>query len=133
MKPEIFWLAASATMTALLWLPYVLNRMMNQGLGKTLATPSMGAQPVESEWALRAKRAHSNMVENLVAFTGLVAAAQFAGISNGTTALGAAIFFWARLVYYVVYAAGIPYLRTLTFTAALIGELMIAWQIFAGR
>jgi len=131
MKPEIFWLAATATMTMLMWVPYILNRTARQGLPKALATPSMTAAPVEVEWAQRAKRAHANSVENLVVFVSLVAASQLAGISNSMTALGAAIYFWSRLVYYIVYTAGVPVLRTLSFTAALIGEALIAWQIFA--
>ena len=133
MKPELFWLALTATMTALLWLPYILNRAANGGLLQAFATPKMSAGPVESEWAQRAKRAHANAAENLGVFTALVAVSQFAGVSNSMTALGAAIYFWGRLVHYVVYTAGLPYLRTLSFAAALVGELIIAWQIFFAR
>jgi uncharacterized MAPEG superfamily protein len=133
MKPELFWLALTATMTAFFWLPYILNRAANQGLLQALATPKMSAGPVESEWAQRAKRAHANAAENLGVFTALVAVSQLAGVSNGMTALGASIYFWGRLVHYVVYTAGIPYVRTLSFAAALAGELLIAWQIFFPR
>ena len=131
MKPELFWLALTATMTALFWVPYVLERFVRQGIMGTLATPKLNAEPVPAEWAWRAKRAHTNAIENLAVFVALVAAAQFAGVSNGITALGAALFFWGRLAHYVVYALGIPVARTLAFTVAWIGLLLIAWQIFA--
>jgi uncharacterized MAPEG superfamily protein len=129
MKPELFWLALTATMTALFWVPYVLNRFGRLGIPGTLATPRMDAPAPESEWAQRAKRAHVNATENLAVFTALVAVAQFAGISNGVTATGAALYFWGRLAHYLAYMFGIPYARTLAFTVAWIGMILIAWQV----
>ena len=133
MKPELFWLALTATMTALFWLPYILNRLVRLGLAGALATPKMDAAPIEAEWALRAKRAHYNAVENLVVFTALVAAAQLAGISNQATALGAALYFWGRLGHFFAYTLGIPYVRTLSFTVAWVGVLIIAWQVLVAH
>ena len=75
MKPELYWLALTATMTALFWIPYILNRAMRRGVPGAFLTPLMEAAPVEAEWAQRAKRAHSNAVENLVVFTALIATA----------------------------------------------------------
>jgi uncharacterized MAPEG superfamily protein len=129
MKPELFWLALTATMTALFWIPYVLNRAMMAGLPGALQTPKMAAPSVESEWAQRARRAHANAVENLVVFAALVLTAQLAGVSNSATALAAAVYFWARLGHYVVLTLGIPYLRTLVWTASWIAEMVIAWQV----
>jgi|GEM_PF-46377 len=129
MKPELFWLALTATMTALLFVPYVLNRFARGGVLNAFQTPSMGAAPVESEWALRAKRAHSNAVENLVVFATLALTAQAAGISNHVTAMAAMIYFWGRLVHYVAYSAGIPYLRSLGWAAGLVAQLMVASQL----
>ena len=53
------------------------------------------------------------MIENMVLFTALVLIAAVAGKANATTAMGAMIFFWARLVYAVIYLIGVPWLRTL--------------------
>ena len=52
------------------------------------------------------------MLENMVLFTALVLIAAVANKANATTALGALIFFWARLIYAVIYLLGIPWLRT---------------------
>ncbi|MGH8399738.1 MAG: MAPEG family protein [Gammaproteobacteria bacterium] len=125
MKPEIFWLAATAIMTGLFFLPYVLDRMMVLGIMGTLKNPGDHDKPLHP-WAQRAKRAHYNAVENLVVFAALVAAAQFAGVSTELTAWGCMLYFWARLAHYVVYTLGIPVLRTLCFFAGFIGEVMIA-------
>lgn len=80
-------------------------------------------------WVGRADRAHRNMLENLALFAPLVLVAVAAGRTNGTTALGAEIFFAARLVYAFVYVAGIPYLRTLLWSVSVIGLLLIFSQL----
>jgi uncharacterized MAPEG superfamily protein len=80
-------------------------------------------------WVGRAQRAHRNMIENLVLFAALVLVAHVSGLANATTATGAAVFFYARLVYVPVYIVGIPWLRTLVWTASAVGLLMILSQL----
>jgi uncharacterized MAPEG superfamily protein len=131
MKPELFWLALTATMTALFWVPYILHRAIRLGLAGAMATPKMDAPPIEAEWGQRAKRAHYNAVENLVVFTALITVAQLAGVSNQTTAFAAALYFWTRLGHFLAYTLGIPYVRTLVWTASWVAEMIIAWQVLA--
>lgn len=85
--------------------------------------------PAIGGWAGRAKRAHANMLESLPLFAALVLIAAVAQKANATTALGAALFFWARLAYAVVYVAGIPWLRTGVWFVSVIGMVMIALQL----
>jgi uncharacterized MAPEG superfamily protein len=80
-------------------------------------------------WAGRARRAHLNMIENLVLFAALVLITAISGKANATTAMGAMIFFWARLAYAVIYLIGIPWLRTLLWFVSVIGMVMIVWVI----
>ena len=129
MKPELFWLALTATMTGLFWIPYVLNRTIQAGLLGALQTPQMVAPPVEAEWAQRAKRAHSNAVENLVVFTALIVVAQLAGVSNPTTAFAAALYFWTRLGHFLLLTFGVPYARTLIWAVSWVAQMTIAWQV----
>lgn len=77
----------------------------------------------------RAKRAHLNMVENMVLFAALVLIVAVGGKANAMTATGAMIFFWARLGYAVVYLIGIPWLRTVLWFVSVIGMAIIAWQL----
>ena len=86
--------------------------------------------PEYTGFAGRAKRAHLNMIENMVLFSALVLIAAVAGKANATTAMGAMIFFWARLVYAVIYLLGVPWLRTLAWVVSVIGMIMIALQLF---
>ena len=44
-------------------------------------------------------------------------------------AMGALVFFWARLIYAVIYLLGIPWLRTLAWFVSVIGMVMIALQL----
>lgn len=127
MTPELKYLALTATLTALLWVPYILNLILNNRLSDAVGYP---AAPLKmAQWAERLKKAHYNAVENLVVFGALVLVANAAGISNAATVSAAAVFFWARLVYALIYAAGIPWLRTLSFAVSWGALLCIAWQV----
>ena len=85
--------------------------------------------PELTGWAGRASRAHRNMLENLVLFAALVLVAQDTNSFNATTALGAQLFFWARLVYVPVYVVGLPWIRTGVWLVSLVGILMILRQL----
>jgi len=103
----------------------------NQQVGlPTLAGNRQGLPDIIG-WGGRARRAHLNMIENLVLFAVLVLIAAVAGKANATTALGAAIFFWARLAYAVIYLIGVPWLRTLAWFVSVIGMAMIAWVLLS--
>ena len=82
--------------------------------------------PEATVFAQRARRLQDNMVENMVLFVPLVLVAQAAGVSDAQTAMGAQLFFYARVVHAGIYLVGIPWLRTLAWAAALVGMLMIA-------
>ncbi len=77
----------------------------------------------------RARRAHRNMLENLVLFATLVLIVELAGLSADYTVLGAQIFVIARLIYAVIYVVGVPWLRTAVWAVSVVGMVMIAWPI----
>ena len=82
-----------------------------------------------TNWAGRAERAHSNMLESLVLFAILVLVAQAAGVRNAMTLLGAQLFFWGRVGHAVLYIAGIPWARTAAWVVSVVGLILIAWQL----
>ena len=130
MPTELLYLTLTALMTALLFFPYVLNRSMVWGLSDTVGYPA-NPKPL-SPWAERAKKAHYNAVENLVVFAAVVLVAHALNKSGGAIASAAMVYFWARLVHYLVYTFGIPWLRTLAFLVAWICCLVIIYQILWG-
>ena len=127
MKPEMTLLVWAALLTVVQAVVAAQGAMMQVGL-PTLAGNREGMPEIKG-WAGRAARAHRNMLENLVLFAALVLVAVAAGKTNGTTLMGAQIFFWARLVYAPVYIAGIPWLRTGVWAVSIVGLAMIFLQL----
>ena len=127
MKTEILYLALVTVFTGLLWVPYILDRLAVRGLVDAVGYPE-NPKP-QSAWAQRLMKAHSNAVENLVVFATLVLVANAAGISNSAIAGASAVYFWARLVHALAYTFGVPWIRTLAFTAGFFSQAVVAWQI----
>ncbi len=80
----------------------------------------------------RFERAFRNFLETFVFFLGAVLMANALGKHTASSALGAQLYFWSRLVYLPVYALGIPFLRTVIWAASLIGIGMVMRGIWPG-
>jgi len=74
----------------------------------------------------RISRASNNLKENLPMFAVVVLVAHVSGSADATSALGAQIFFGARVAHALIYTAGIPGLRTLSYAVSLGGIAMVA-------
>ena len=114
LKPELFWLVLTAMMTALIFLPYILNRMKEHGIWPAIYNPQPDVCP-KAAWAERLMRAHANAVENLVVFAPLVLALQLSGMGNATTAGACMVYFFVRLAHILLYTFAVPVLRTVAF------------------
>lgn len=128
MSNEMMSLTWVITLSAVMWVPYIVNTIMVQGLSDAVGYPD-NPRPL-APWAQRMKKAHYNAVENLVMFAALVLMLNALGISNSTTVLACNVYFWARLAHYLVYTVGIPWLRTLSFAVAWVCILALLWQLF---
>jgi uncharacterized MAPEG superfamily protein len=127
MTSELTILLWVTTLTAVSWVPYILNRVMVLGIVDGVGYPA-DPKP-QAPWAQRAQKAHYNAVENLVVFATLVLIANAVNVTNDTTVLACQIYFWARLVHYFVYMFGIPWVRTLAFAAGFLCQLTLVMQI----
>ena len=78
-----------------------------------------------SGFPARTDRAAKNMLENMVLFTALVAAATLGGVADPHVEIGARIFYWARIAYIPIYMIGIPVARTAVWAISVIGMGMI--------
>jgi len=121
---SLIWVVA---LSAVMWVPYILNTIMVRGLVTAMGYPD-DPKPL-APWATRMKAAHYNAVENLVVFATLVLVLNATGISNETTVLACEIYFWARLVHYIVYAAGVPWVRTLSFAVSWVCSVALLVQV----
>jgi len=126
MSPDLYYLLMSTILCFVQML--VAATGANTQVGLPVLAGNREGLPEIVGWAGRARRAHLNMIENLVLFSALVLIAA-AGKANATTAMGAMIFFWGRLAYALIYLIGIPWLRTLAWAVSVIGMVMIAWAL----
>lgn len=126
----IDWLAVTTGITALLWVPYVLDRMVVQGIWGALDNPR--AEPPLHPWAQRAAAAHRNALENLVLMgLAVLAAALRDRADDPGVVMAVQLYLALRLVHYGVYAAGIPVLRTLAFVGGWAATLFVLAQVLA--
>jgi uncharacterized MAPEG superfamily protein len=127
MSPELTLLVWTTILTLVQVVVAAMGATSQVGLpilaGNRETVPAVGG------WAGRAQRAHRNMLESFVLFAVLVLVAQIAGKTNAMTALGAELFFWARLVYAVIYVVGVPWLRTGVWGVSVAGLLLIIAQL----
>ena len=116
-------------MAMLTWVA-VLAASLTRAKGWTFAGAMVAASnrenlPAASAFAGRAERAAQNTLENFVLFAAIALVAHAAGAANPKVALGAQVFFWARVVYLPVYYAGIAYVRTAVWGASIVGLAMM--------
>jgi len=129
MTTDLWMLVASALLCHMLTLVYGVGRsQVPGGLGWGLG--NRDSSLAVADWTARSVRAHLNMLENLTPFAILVLTAHVTGKANSMTAIGATLFFLARVAHAVVYTAGITVVRTVVFFVGVIGEIMILIQLF---
>ena len=126
----------SIELTMLLWVivlffvqsvAQILAEMMEHGIGYLVGARDDWKNPTGI--AGRIERAYFNLLETMPVFAALILIAHYTGKVNDMTALGAQIYFWGRLVYFPIYIAGIPVLRTLVWIASTGGLVLILWQL----
>lgn len=130
MYGEIYWLVLTVLMTALFWVPYVLNSFFVRGIIPTMMYPGNDAPPL-SAWAKRASAAHHNAIENLVIFAPLVIVCHLlqTKLSIEAVTTAAMVYFFVRLIHYIVYTLKIPIIRTLSFLVGWGVQVYLAYLI----
>jgi len=73
----------------------------------------------------RVQRAFANYMQTFPFFAAAVLMAHAAGRHGWLTVVGAQLYFWARLAYVPLYAAGVVGLRTVAFVVAVVGIVLI--------
>jgi uncharacterized MAPEG superfamily protein len=77
----------------------------------------------------RVRRALANMLETFPLFAAAVLAVAATHRLNAWSLVGAHLYFWARLAYAPLYAAGVFLARSLVWNVALLGIFMVLWQL----
>ena len=100
-------------MALLTWLTLLGGSLLRERAwtreGVDIAFGNRDNLPPPSALSGRADRTANNTMENFVLFAAIALALHAAGLDNERVALGAKVFFWARVVYVPVYYACLLY------------------------
>ena len=89
-----------------------------------------GIAPPLTGVGARLDRARANFLETFPLFVAVVLAAHLMQRHDSMTVLGAQLYFWGRLIYVPLYAAGVPYLRTLAWAVSIVGIVLLLITLF---
>jgi uncharacterized MAPEG superfamily protein len=78
----------------------------------------------------RMDRAFKNFMETFPFFMAAILIVQITQMQNSSSSIGAMIYFWARILYVPLYAAGIIGVRTFVWTISFIGIIMVLAALF---
>jgi uncharacterized MAPEG superfamily protein len=117
---------------ALLLVQVVAQATASSDLGPIyLFSPRDELRVSKSVVAGRLLRALRNLLETYPAFVALVLALAVTGKVGGIAATGAIIWLVARVIYVLIYAAGVPVLRTLVWLASIIGLVLMLIRLIS--
>lgn len=120
----LFWIFAALILHAVYVFTPTFLFFPTEGLGRHMA--GRDDLPEPSKVTARARRALANWQESLPVF---IALAVLAVALDADATLGAAIFVLARVAYLPLYMIAIPGLRTVAWTVAIVGLLMMAFAL----
>jgi len=125
---ELRYLIYVSLWLAVLWVPYILAHISQVGVVTALGySDAELAMPV---WARRLKRAHYNLVENIVPFAVAVGAGEILNIHTSITATCALVFLIARLVHPFAQVLAIWGTRTASFAVGWVAVVVYLLAIF---
>jgi uncharacterized MAPEG superfamily protein len=124
MTPELMILAWTLVLALVQVLLPTGLRNRETGLRYNIG-PRDESGPPTGKITARLQRAQSNLFETLPVFAIAVLIAHAAGLESERTYWGCVLYFIGRVVYVPLYAAGVPYLRTLAWVVSLVGLLMV--------
>lgn len=128
MTVELTYLAAATLLTLLIRVSWMLNKVQTRGLDVVVGYPKE-SKPL-SEWAHRLWVAHEDAIQSLVTFAILVIIVQMSGQADNSTAIAAAIYFWARLLHVLAYVFALRWVKTIAFLGGFCSQIWLLWILF---
>jgi uncharacterized MAPEG superfamily protein len=126
---EIRMLWASALLGLIQLMIAFLFSIFARGMPWAVGARDESAAPVGKIGA-RLERAYRNYLETFPIFAALVLIANSVDRHTASTVWGAQLYFYGRVLYVPLYALGIPLLRSIAFTAAMAGIVVILLAIW---
>jgi len=129
MTIELGYLAAVSILTLLIRVPWMLNKVSVRGLNIVVGYPEESA-PL-SGWAERLWIANEDAIQNLVTFAILVIILHLTGVSNPTTQIATAVYFWARVMHVTAYVFTLRWVKTFAYLTGFGVQIWLAWVLFS--
>ena len=121
---EITMLWASALLGTVYLLAAVIPSVLGRGM-PWAAGPRDEPAPAIGKVGARLDRAWKNFVETFPLFVAAVLVEAQVPQDSEIAAMGAQLYFWGRVAFLPLYAIGVPFLRTIAWTVALVGIGMV--------
>lgn len=110
---------------------YVAAEVEGRQYGMKWAVSSReAAMPPWNALVGRLKRAAANYLETFPIAAAAILIVEAAGLNSALTAAGAIVWLAARIAYWIVYAIGVPVLRSALFATSIIAIAMLLWPAF---
>jgi len=101
-----------------------------RGLGWAAGARDVVLPPPLTGIGGRLDRARANFLETFPLFLAVVLVAHLLQRHDSMTVLGAQLYFWGRLIYVPLYAAGVAYVRTLAWAMSIVGIVLLLTALF---
>lgn len=121
---EITMLWASALLGTVYLLAAVIPSVLGRGM-PWAAGPRDEPAPAIGKVGARLDRGWKNFVETFPLFVAAVLVEAQVPQDSEIAAMGAQLYFWGRVAFLPLYAIGVPFLRTIAWTVALAGIVMV--------
>lgn len=128
MTTEMYWLVMSVLLTATMWVPIIVNRLLEHGIVHGIMDPD-GKTDSDVGWANRLMAAHVNAIENLAVFAPLVIIAHALGVSTELTVTASSLYFYSRLAHAILFTLRTPVLRIVAFLGSFAAEMMFVFAL----
>ncbi|MEM9756811.1 MAG: MAPEG family protein [Pseudomonadota bacterium] len=103
---------------------------LSKGIGWALGPQDERRE--QNVFADRIERALKNYTETFAAYVALALALAVSERASGTSALGATIWFWARVAYIPAFASGIPLVRSVAWLSSIGGLILMLIALLTG-
>jgi len=128
---EITMLWASALLGLVYLLAAVIPSVLGRGMPWALG-PRDGEWPALGTVASRLDRAWRNYRETFPIFAAAILISVQVPQDSTLAALGAQLYFWGRVAFLPIYAIGLPFVRTVAWTVALAGIVLVLLSALPG-
>ena len=131
MSVELFSLALAGALVIVQMLIAAGPRAMTYGLGWAAGPRDETPRRDVPERAKRADRAYRNLLETFPVFAAAAIGVVVADATTWVSALGAQLYFWARVIYLPAYVYHVPMVRSGVWAVAMLGIVLLLGSLLA--